>query len=196
VVSAVLQRLLLLAPLAACAHRAAEPPAQPRLPGARFSLDLVNARVRSRDELRADFVLTNTGTVPLWVNGRMLLGPGRSTSPFNEVWVEANGPGAIRWWCFFRTPAVQPKHYRLLSPGDSAGRGASGPSEDLRCLGLDAPGIYSLIAHFKDGNDPVSVPPAPPGSVYLGWELVSEPVAVEITEGSAHRAAPETHPPR
>jgi hypothetical protein len=83
---------------------------------------------------------------------------------------------------------VKPTHYRLLRPGESAGRKSSGPTEDLRCLGLDVPGAYTLIAHYRDGNDLENVPLAPSGSVYLGWELVSEPVTVEVTEGSAHGA--------
>jgi hypothetical protein len=179
---------LLIAPLASCGHRDAQP-RQP-LPGAsaRFALDVVEKRVPTRDELRAYFVVTNIGSIPLWLNGRMLLGAGRSSSPFNEVWVEAKGPGTIGWWCMFKTPPVEPRHYRLLLPGESAGRTPDGPSDDLRCLGLDVPGRYTLIAHDRDGNDPGQVPPAPLGSVYLGWELVSDPVTVEISEGSARRA--------
>ena len=180
----------------ACGHPAPAASGRPNLVSARLSLDILERRVRTRDDLRAHFVVTNTGTGPLWLNGRMLLGASGSPSPFQEVWVEAKGPGPIGWWCFFKTPAVEPKHYRLLRPGDSAGRKPTGPSEDLRCLGLDAPGTYTLIAHYKDGNDAENVPPAPSGTVYLGWELVSEPVMVEITEGSAHRAAPETNAPR
>ena len=177
---------MLRVPLA-CEYPALEPMARPDK-SARFVLDVPARRVRTRDDLQVYFVVTNTGTAPLWLNGRMLLGPGRGPSPFQELWVEASGPGAVAWWCFFNTPAVQPKHYSLLWPGESAGRKPGGRSEDLRCLGLDAPGAYTLIAHYQDGNDRQNVPPAPWGSRYVGWELVSDPVTVEITEGSARSA--------
>jgi len=152
---------------------------------ARLVLEIGPRRAHSPDDLRARFVVTNTGTVPLWLNARLLLGAGRRASPFQEVWVDINGHRWVAWWGFFNTPPVGPTHYRLLPPGDSAGRKATGPSEDLRCLGLDAPGRYMLTAHYRDGNDLADVPPPPPGSVYLGWELVSEPVAVEIDGGSS-----------
>ena len=180
--------LLLMAPLAACRHLDAEPRQPLGSAGARLALDVAENRVSTRDELRAYFVVTNSGSVPLWLNGRMLLGAGRASSPFNEVWVDAKGPGTIGWWCMFKTPPVEPRHYRLLLPGESAGRRADAPSDDLRCVGLDEPGRYTLIAHYRDGNGPGQVPTAPPGSVYLGWELVSDPVTVEISEGSARRA--------
>ncbi len=179
---------LLIAPLAACGHRDAEPRQPLAGARARFAFDVVEKRVRTRDELRASFEATNTGSIPLWLNGRMLLGPGRSSSPFNEVWVEAKGPGTVAWWCMFRTPPVDARHYRLLQPGKSAGRTPREPSDDLRCLGLDEPGTYTLTAHYRDGNNPDEVPPAPPGTVYLGWELVSDPAAVEIVDGSSPRA--------
>jgi hypothetical protein len=180
--------LLLIAPLAACGHLDAEPRKPLGAASARLALNLVEKRVPTRDDLRAYFVVTNTGSIPLWLNGRMLLGAGRASSPFNEVWVDAKGPGTIRWWCMFKTPPVEPRHYRMLLPGESTGRSPNGPSDDLRCLGLDEPGRYTLIAHYRDGNDPGQVPPTPPGSVYLGWELVSDPVTVEISEGSAGKA--------
>ncbi len=177
----------LLAWVAACGHHAAEPTRHPLAAKAQFAVDIPSTRVASRDDLRAHFVLTNTGDVPLWLNGRMLLGAGRSSSPFNEVWVDARGPGKIAWWCYLKTPEVTPEHYRLLAPGDSVGREQGGPSEDLRCLGLDEPGTYTLIGHYKDGNEGANIPPAPSGSVYLGWEVVSEPITVEITQGSRNR---------
>lgn len=181
---------MLLPLMVSCAGGGAEHGRASARASARFTLDLLESRVTSRDDLRAHLVITNTGGIPLWLNGRMLLGAGRSASPMNEVWVNTAGAGPLSWWCAFRTPPADAKHYVLLDPGESLRPKASGPSEDLRCLGMDAPGTYTLIAHYADGNDPEDVPPAPPGSVYLRWELVAAPVHVQIVRGSRAAAVP------
>jgi len=59
------------------------------------------------------------------------------------------------------------------------------PNETIRqtellngCYTIDAPGVYKLMAFYKDGNP--HPPAAPAGAVHLSQELQSEEASFEI----------------
>jgi hypothetical protein len=115
--------------------------------------------------------LTNQSDYDLWVNARMLDSrvPGQG-----EQWLDIAGPtGFVDSGCHINPGLLEAKHYQILRPGRSvSGWGA------LDCYYLNAPGSYTIVAHYHDQNP--NPPPAPAGAVYLSEEFQSIPIEVQV----------------
>ena len=73
--------------------------------------------------------------------------------------------------CKVRAGYAEPKDYAVLAPGQSLET-----EVDLgRCHDLSAPGTYSVVAHYQDGNG--NPPSAPAGAVHFAEAISAAAVS-------------------
>lgn len=131
---------------------------------------------KQSEKVRLAVRLVNRGDMALWFNRRLLLN-GRSAPPMlREIWMEVTGPAGAP--LSFRSKVTAmfpvPENYALLKPGDVYTRELPVSS----AFDFSAPGKYSVIAHYKDGNG--TPPPPPAGAEYLADEVVSNQLEIEV----------------
>ena len=138
-----------------------------------------SARVSMHHYVVAEVSLTNVSSKNLWVNGRMLLNREDDRPEVREVWILVQGPkGFVQLECYKRTRDVDDTDYRLLKPNETIRQ-----TELLNdCYTIETPGVYKLMAFYKDGNP--RPPAAPAGAVHLSQELQSEEASFEVVQGS------------
>jgi hypothetical protein len=122
-----------------------------------------------------EIILTNQSNYPLWANVRMAAADPDVPPGLAELSLDITGPfGKVTFTCLIKSVNATEKDYVVLKPGQHGARESS-----LLCFeGLDAPGTYTVQAHFQDRNP--SPPPAPPGTQRLSEELVSAPVQFQV----------------
>jgi hypothetical protein len=134
------------------------------------------AEFKAGEPVEVEAVLQNSGDQPLWVNKRLLLNSAFAPPPFREVSLDVRGPDEgqeVRFICKIRAGEALPKDYVVLKAGEKL----SAPLP-LKCFDLSKEGVYTVTAHYADGNP--KVPPPPAGETHLSQPLTSSPVQIRI----------------
>lgn len=134
------------------------------------------AEFKAGEPVELEAVLQNGGDHPLWVNKRLLLNSAFVPPQFREVSLEVRGPEGqeVRFSCKIRAGEALPKDYVVLKAGEKL----STPLALQQCFDLSKEGMYTVTAHYADGNP--KVPPAPAGETHLSQALTSNQVQIRI----------------
>jgi hypothetical protein len=123
--------------------------------------------------------IVNATNRAFWINTRFLSGfPGEPPSALRELWFDIRskkGPAVFTCKVCLPRP-VASSDYRLLQPGESLEF-----ERDLHCYDLSSLGEYTVVLHYRDGQEKPTQPPA--NAVPVTQELVSEPVTFKVLGG-------------
>jgi len=126
--------------------------------------------------------LENDSNGPVWLNGRLVVGPSLGPVPIRtrNLWFDVtfgNTEQVVdRCSLGIARRQFKPEDYRLLRPGEFIDVDA-----DLSCFDLSRLGRYTIVVHYLDQKDK----PAPPKESYpLNEELVSVPVSFDVMGAS------------
>jgi hypothetical protein len=146
---------------------------------ARLELSIANPHIKTDTAyIPITLSLTNTTDHDLWVNKRMMLNDELSPPPFREIWLRILGPDGKP--LVFASPAKvdfpAADDYTTLRPGEKAKT-----ETELYGFDLTKPGVYTMVARYRDGNE--HPPPPPTGAVHLKAELQSQKVTLDVAPG-------------
>lgn len=121
-------------------------------------------------------VLSNTGSIPLWVNKRLLFNTVYAPKPRREVWFDVKAPNGkiLEFDCKIKADKPHEEDYTLLPPGEAV----KTEIKISKCFKMQEKGNYQIRAHYQDGNN--EVPPAPGDAAHLKEELESETIKISI----------------
>jgi hypothetical protein len=141
---------------------------------AEIRLSLPKGQFCEGEKIVATFELHNQTDHPLWINKRLAFNDRTVPPELRETWIDVKAldGGRDEPDCVSRFLLATDADYAVLPAG-----GVILSRDTVTCLNLSA-GRYLLVAHYRDGN--ARAPYAPAGAVWLGKELWSVPVAVEI----------------
>jgi hypothetical protein len=150
-------------------------------PIADFKLSIPQSSIREGDKIVAQFALHNRANHSLWINKRMVFNDGTAPPELRDVWIDVKrlDGGRVQPDCVAKSLPATDADYAVLPAGAEVA-----VRENVSCLNLSA-GRYLLLAHYRDAN--AHPPYEPAGAVWLGNELLSDPVAVEIAKGGDKR---------
>lgn len=117
-----------------------------------LSLELNQTAYTAQDEVKAKVTLTNTGSTPERVNGRLALNSPEAPDEFCEIKILiADSSGTeLPFSARVNIGEPQDKHFQELAPGATVTR-----DYNLRnVFDLDTPGRYSVRAVYQNQSDP------------------------------------------
>ena len=120
-------------------------------------------------------LLVNESPSPVWVNRRLAWNAPASSPGLGEITVDVRdvvSGVSLDFECRLRNKKATKDDYAVLWPGDIVGRRFA-----LTCLTFEKR-MYELVVKYRDGNEEVKLPP---GVRRVSGELVSEPIALDLT---------------
>jgi len=145
-------------------------------PGAVLEIEVAGGEVKAEGPVLLHVTLTNRGSQPLWLNGRLGLNSPFAAPSQRELTLWIAGPDGrqLRFAAFLDQYFAQAKDFCVLRPSESV----TATLDLAKYYPFDQEGVYTVRARYADGSP--KFPPAPDGVIPFKGPLRSNEVQIHV----------------